>query len=122
MRLRGVVKGYPFITRVEYTELDKLDVARDYVRVKFDPLLVRHDIDDLEGYWASAETPYITVPSAAGLRPDDGNYPAVCVYYNSKPVCPAGPGTFNSSMNRRFTRSGWAIASSAAIIAPVRTP
>ncbi len=51
---------YPFITRIEYTELDKLEVARDYVRVKFDPLLDSQDIDDLESYWARAETPYIS--------------------------------------------------------------
>ena len=33
---------YPFITRVEKSELDKLDVAREHVRARFDGLLRDH--------------------------------------------------------------------------------
>lgn len=50
---------YPFMTRVETSELDKLEVTRDFVRAKFDQMLQEQNIHDLDKYWLKAETPYI---------------------------------------------------------------
>ena len=51
---------YPVLARTERAELDKLDLVRKYIRVRFQNLLSKMSHKDQEDYWANVEIPYIT--------------------------------------------------------------
>jgi cellulose biosynthesis protein BcsQ len=49
---------YPVLARTDRTEIDKLDLARNYVKFKFAPFLQYLSETEQEEYWGNIEIPY----------------------------------------------------------------
>lgn len=50
---------FPVLSRIDNTEKDKLDLVRDYIKIKFTYFLQHLSKTEIEKYWQNVEIPYI---------------------------------------------------------------